>query len=904
MRLMERTEAGSTNLQETIQNERIEREIRQAKAKEKGPRRFAADLFDVRQYGAAPTEGGISEDYVLGVGDRLAMSVYGSTTFEFPLQVDGRGMVAVPKVGTVPVAGMSLARARDAVQTKLGHLFARSSVDLSVTKLREVRVFVIGEVYRPGAFLVPNLSSLINVLSLTGGPTALGSYRDVRVMRGGREVHQVDLYPLRADGVGNLNFGFQNGDTVFVPLAQNVIIMEGAFTRVVATVPEKGTEEAKANETEEERRTKRMIRLIQDQLGIGRETEEAGQKEGKEEKETKDEKGTQDSTEGQGPDLTRFRNLGSKQDLMEALAGGSTQVQGMPIIPTTKPKTPAERADLEDRLDLLQQHLLEIKSKNRGDLRIDEKADLRPNEMAGQPTWLSQWLLEGKAPVMQFELRPGETVKDAVGFAGGFALQAYTGSITLRRAGEDGIYTTTNVKTGDAMAGVKVERGDTLTALPLRNFDSGAVTVGGWARIQGLLARREGDRLGGLLKANALVLPDTYMERGELVRTLVDGSKQFLSFDVTKALAGDPEHDLPLSNGDEIELYRIGDLRLPLTLTVVGPVTRPGKFEFIEGMRASDLLFRAGVPLSSADRYVAELSHTREGKLGEVRRLDLGRLISSVDSSPVDLKDDLVNPRLEPFDQLSIYSKPDFRLHRTITLSGQVVRPGVYELESVKTSLREIIQRAGGLTPEAMPSGGIFLRPFGGIDPEKKRVNILAGVQNADPTSNGINDILGRLNETKRLPMTGELMVSPLLHGLKEGSLNRMVVNLPGILAGDPAADVELQDGDEIIIPRKTEVAYVVGETASPFASFKVSSGGLTVRQILNLAGGPTRNADTSHIRLLKADGRIVDSWVSSKTVEPGDAVLVPQKIKRDVSWQENLAALTPLAVMINAVRR
>jgi protein involved in polysaccharide export with SLBB domain len=321
-------------------------------------------------------------------------------------------------------------------------------------------------------------------------------------------------------------------------------------------------------------------------------------------------------------------------------------------------------------------------------------------------------------------------------------------------------------------------------------------------------------------------------------------------------------------------------------------------------MRASDLLFRAGVPLSSADRYVAELSHTREGKLGEVRRLDLGRLISSVDSSPVDLKDDLVNPRLEPFDQLSIYSKPDFRLHRTITLSGQVVRPGVYELESVKTSLREIIQRAGGLTPEAMPSGGIFLRPFGGIDPEKKRVNILAGVQNADPTSNGINDILGRLNETKRLPMTGELMVSPLLHGLKEGSLNRMVVNLPGILAGDPAADVELQDGDEIIIPRKTEVAYVVGETASPFASFKVSSGGLTVRQILNLAGGPTRNADTSHIRLLKADGRIVDSWVSSKTVEPGDAVLVPQKIKRDVSWQENLAALTPLAVMINAVRR
>jgi protein involved in polysaccharide export with SLBB domain len=398
------------------------------------------------------------------------------------------------------------------------------------------------------------------------------------------------------------------------------------------------------------------------------------------------------------------------------------------------------------------------------------------------------------------------------------------------------------------------------------------------------------------------VLPDTYLERGELVRTLPDGSKRFLSFNITKAMAGEEDHNLVLEGRDAIELYRVGDLRLPLTLTVVGPVTRPGKFEFIQGMRASDLLFRAGVPLNKADRYVAELAHTREGKTTDVVQLDLSKLLSNVDASPVDLKDEQVNPLLSPYDQLSIYAKPDFREHRTITLTGQVARPGSYDLENDHTSLRDVIKRAGGLTQLAMPRGGIFLRSMGDRDPAKSRASILAGVEQSDPTSNGINEILGRLNETKRMPVTGAIELSPLLHDLKSGALNRLVVDIPRILAGDPASDVTLLDGDEIIIPRKTEVAYVVGEAASPFAAFKVGNG-TTVKDLLSLAGGPTPNADTGHIRLLKADGRIVDSWVSGKVVEPGDAVLVPQKIRRDVSWQENLAALTPLAILINAFK-
>jgi protein involved in polysaccharide export with SLBB domain len=94
----------------------------------------------------------------------------------------------------------------------------------------------------------------------------------------------------------------------------------------------------------------------------------------------------------------------------------------------------------------------------------------------------------------------------------------------------------------------------------------------------------------------------------------------------------------------------------------------------------------------------------------------------------------------------------------------------------------------------------------------------------------------------------------------------------------------------------------VVGETASPFAAFQVAQG-MTVKDLLAMAGGPTRNADKGNIRLLKADGRIVDSWVKGKRVEAGDAVLVPQRIRNDVAWQSTLAALTPLAILINAFK-
>lgn len=869
------------------EDERLDQAIRAMKRREKGPVRFAADLFAVRQHGTAATDGGIADDYVLGTGDQLALNVFGSATFDIPAQVDGRGEIVIPKVGAVKVGGLTLGKAKQAVQGLVSRSFSRTTVNLQVVQLREVRVFVMGEVYKPGSYLVSSLSSLVNVLSLAGGPTAIGSYRDIRVMRGGRQVFSLDLYPLRAEGLGNPNVALQSGDTVFVPLAQNQVMLEGAFQRVVAQPADRKAkddlQDLDADPLQAQRdRIQREMKAIQAQLDP-----------------------TQAATPGDGA---------------ETDAGGDPSAQGdsratpppsaaspLSVAPAVQPPPElslTERANLEDRLAFLKGQLAALQSAPPEDhrLKIDPGTGLPyPGKDPLTPDWLRRWDQRGVAPVMQFEMRPGETAADALRFAGGFAPEAGPGSLTIRRRTVAGVITGEDVSVGNAAAAV-LQRGDVLSALPQRERTGAVVQVVGWARVPGFFARTEGLKVGDLLKRDAQVLPDTYLARGEVVRTLEDGTTQYFSFDVDKALAGDPGQDLLLADRDRVELYRVEDMRLPKTVKLLGPVTRPGTFAFHEGMRASDLIFRGGVPLRSAGRLVAELAHSKDGQPSEVIHLDLTKLLSTATASPVALLDDAVNPRLRPDDQISLFEKPDFKVHRTVRISGQVARPGSYALDTEHPTLSELLKRAGGLTPEAMPEAGIFLRQMNTADASLQQAAVESGVASADPTAKGINEILERLNETKRQPLTGKLLRNPVLHGLIAGNLNRMVVNFRAALKGDDQADVELQDGDQVIIPRATDAAYVVGETASPFATYKVAKS-MKVSDMLKLAGGITRNADRWNIRLLKADGRIIDSWVMSKRVGPGDTVLVPQRFRRDTSWQENLQALTPIALILNAIK-
>ncbi len=776
------------------EEDRLDQEIQALKRRDKGPRRFGADLFQIRQRGAGSTDGGISEDYVLGTGDRLNLNVFGSATFDLPVQVDGRGEIVIPKVGTAKVGGMTLGKAKAAVQGLVSRNFSRSSVDLQVIKLREVRVFVMGEVYKPGSYLVSSLSSLVNVLSLAGGPTALGSYRDIRVMRGGQKVHSLDFYPLRAEGLGNPNVALQHGDTVFVPLAGATVLLGGGFIRVS---PQESRKEAKEVVKEE-------------------------------------------------------------HQLEQSVGSVKANVQGTPADEQQKKVALVVAADDETARDLL--------------------------------------------PLMQFELREGESAAEVVRFAGGLLTTAFRETLSLRRQDKEGLTSLQDIPF-DRLAQTQLKRGDVLTAFLRHDRVTRMVSLVGWVRVPGSFGRPDGLKVGELLKRDHQILPDTYVERGEITRTLEDGSTRYFSFHVTKALAGDPAHDLLLEDRDRIELFPIGRMRPSRKVSISGPISLPGTFDLHEGMRVADLVFKGGILEKQANRFYVELARRKNGVVSEIVRLDLAKLVSTETGSPVNLNDNNVNPILKDDDQVTVYSKPDYRVHRMVSIDGQVARPGKYTIESEHFTLSQLIERAGGLTPQARPSGGILLRRMVGGAAATGEKGEVAGPL-------GVSDILARLSETKMYASpagTGQLSIPslftpPILHGTLSAFGNRLVVDFEQALKKNADHDLEIEDLDSVIIPKKTDTVLVLGEVATPFAFYKVTSD-LRVSDLLKRAGGTTRNADSSNIRLVRANGTIVDSWVGRAKVEPGDALLVPQKFRRDTNWQENLAALTPLALMLNAIK-
>jgi protein involved in polysaccharide export with SLBB domain len=716
---------------------------------------LCSDLFTVTQPAAQKVDVRMGNDYVLGQGDRLALNTFGSLSMSTVLTVDRSGKVVIPNVAVLDVRGLTLEHARTvirfAMQKKYSHL---ENFSLEVVDIHDVEISMIGELVRPGSYLVPSITSAVSLLGMAGGPTEYGSYRAIQHLRGGVVIETLDLYKLRFQGKGLASGGFQDGDTLFVPLASMHLTVDGAFRRVAAL-----------------------------------------------------------------PATTR--------------AGG-----------------------------------------------------------------------------VIMELLPGETALEALTYAGGLLPEASQIYLTVQRISPSGVSTIQNVHTDEpTLRGCRLYEGDTLRALVRAERNEDFVEVEGCVAVPGRFAFTEGMRVYNLLSLTETgdqLLPGTYRLRGEVHRTRPDGKTELLSFDVNQALLRLPAADLALQPRDRIELVRVADLRLPARVTILGPLTRPGIYDWSEGMRASDLIFLGGVPKLSADLNFAELATLKDGNTSTVVRLDLRRLLSNEGRAAVNLLDDAVNPRLRPYDQITVYENPDFRMHRTVTISGQVKHPGPYVIREDRFSLRQLIERAGGLTGDAMPSGGIFLRST--LQPKDLSAKDPAavGADPNDPTAQGIaniNEILKRLSETKRNKDSGTLEDNPLLHGLLQGTMNRLVVDLQAILKGDAKQDVVLMDGDQIFIPRKTDSVYVVGEVASPFSNFHVSRHD-TVGDIVYLAGGFTRNADESAIRLLKANGRIIDSRVKGRYIEPGDTVLVPQRISKDITWQETLLSLMPLAILYNTIHQ
>lgn len=203
-------------------------------------KRFGSDVF-VNRSGRAmmrgiagndtPLDIPVGPDYVVGPGDTLQIAMSGGITQNFSRSVERDGHITLPEAGVVQVAGLALASAQNTIEGALRPQYRDAKVSVTVARLRSIRVYVVGEVQRPGGYDISSLATPISALYAAGGPTAAGSLRTARHLRGDKLIEEVDLYDFLIHGLRTNSAHFESGDTLQVAPAGAQVALFGAVKR-------------------------------------------------------------------------------------------------------------------------------------------------------------------------------------------------------------------------------------------------------------------------------------------------------------------------------------------------------------------------------------------------------------------------------------------------------------------------------------------------------------------------------------------------------------------------------------------------------------------------------------------------------------------------------------------------
>jgi len=175
--------------------------------------------------------------YILGPDDEIVVSVYGYSEKKYNLTVNETGEIYIRNVGPIYVSGLSIEQATDKIKSKLASTIytainsGKTKVQVTLGKIKSIRVTVIGQAKKPGTYTVSSLTTLYNILYLCGGPTAMGSYRDIEVIRGNQPKRTADLYDFLVNGNQKDNILLQEGDVIRIPYYKNRVILSGNIKR-------------------------------------------------------------------------------------------------------------------------------------------------------------------------------------------------------------------------------------------------------------------------------------------------------------------------------------------------------------------------------------------------------------------------------------------------------------------------------------------------------------------------------------------------------------------------------------------------------------------------------------------------------------------------------------------------
>jgi protein involved in polysaccharide export with SLBB domain len=189
---------------------------------------FGADFFAQPSGAFAPqTNTPVSADYRMGPGDEVQIKGWGSVDIDVRAVIDRNGLINIPRVGTVTLAGVKSSQAEATIRSAVGRYYKDFQLSVTQGQLRGITIYVVGQARQPGAYNLSGASTLVSALFASGGPNNLGSMRHVQVKRGDRVVTELDLYDFLAKGDKSADVKLQDGDTIVIPSAKAYVALTG-----------------------------------------------------------------------------------------------------------------------------------------------------------------------------------------------------------------------------------------------------------------------------------------------------------------------------------------------------------------------------------------------------------------------------------------------------------------------------------------------------------------------------------------------------------------------------------------------------------------------------------------------------------------------------------------------------
>jgi protein involved in polysaccharide export with SLBB domain len=407
--------------------------------------------------------------------------------------------------------------------------------------------------------------------------------------------------------------------------------------------------------------------------------------------------------------------------------------------------------------------------------------------------------------------------------------------------------------------------------------------IGGPIKIPGIFELKNERTVIDLIKLAGGLADTAFKGRVQVLRVQRNREMVLFEDDLDKVMQGTAAC-IPLVDGDFVKIFQVPEI-VEKKVRLTGAVKRPGEFGIHEQMRVKDLIDYAGGLLMEANQQEAEITRvsiTPEGPVTSQLYINLRKALSG------STRDNIL---LKPNDYVFVRTVPDWTLYRLVRIEGEIKFPGNYAIKKGET-LSSLLTRSGGYTDTAYPKGAFFSR-LAVQKMQAEHLKLAVDRLEAEMITTSVEATLGALAkedvEGQKIIAAQQQQFLAKMRAVQP--LGRVVLQMddPERLRGTPD-DLELQDGDSLLIPQIQQTVNVMGSVINPTAV--VYDPYLTVKKYIAQVGGPTKNADVDRVYVIKVNGSALGSKsgvifgnrVASARLDPGDTIVVPERLDK-VPW-------------------